>query len=622
MTNIPGYNYDTPINEMPTINELLHTYKPYNIIHTRKGTYNQVSIIETNSGKKLAVRISKKYFFDVNNTNNSAININPTLLNDYEPRTILENLEQSKKNWISAAENNLCPEIYYYGFFKELKYNINYLYLMMISEAYDMDLGYYYNNSNNLGYKSKMTGNLSEVDIYIAQQLMDLINKISSKMFLICFDIKPFNCVINISTNEVKLIDWDGDWCHNYKSLLKKRADSQVTNISLISQIVMANHFYSWCRWNIFSSYFNDNVHLYPKQGNYDALEHLFCKLNEHYNTMSKHYFKINAVDCQGIFKIMVARIYELSPPADYTININGGGPLMSKMVRQKVPTESLDIVQTTKIPSNVNTNNKQVDNNIAIVLITTHGIYDREFEYENSIINFEKINAVKMDMCNFLTETHTRKITEVLLKYIQDNNITDLKSDANKIASLLKNISTENLLAEPIVANIEDVSFLQYKKKFIDNLNQSYNISSIKIGEKYINKYYQIKVKERKEGTNPFYNSITLLNEPGFPDLIQMINRRTYHKDKQHLYLSEIIDYLHYDLHKNNVIIIDLACSVLNRDEPHNTERDIRAENRKSRYGGGKRNKRKTNKRKTNKRKTNKRKTNKRKTNKRKTKR
>ena len=283
----------------------------------------------------------------------------------------------------------------------------------------------------------------------------------------------------------------------------------------------------------------------------------------------------------------------------------------MSKMVR---PSKSLDPVQTTKIPSTVNTNNEQVDNNIAIVLITTHGIYDRKFEYETSIMNIEKINAVKMDMCNFLTDSHTREITDILLKYIQENNITDLKSGANKIASLLKNISTKNLLADPMITNIESAPYLQEKKQYIDNLHQNYNISPIKIGEEYINKYYQIKVKERKQGANPFYNSITLLNEPGFPDLIQRIRGRTYHKDKQHLFLSEIIDYLYNILLKDNVIIIDLACSFLNRDDSHNTDRDIRSENRKSRYGGVKRNKKKTNKRKTNKRKTNKRKTNKRK--------
>ena len=149
----------------------------------------------------------------------------------------------------------------------------------------------------------------------------------------------------------------------------------------------------------------------------------------------------------------MVNRIYELSPPPDY-IN-DGGGPLMSKMVRPKAPTDSLGPVQTTltehldylsqpQTQSLIDTYNEQIDNNIAIVLITAHGIYNRIFEYETSMMNFEKIYAVKMDMCNFLTDSHTREITDVLLKYIQENNITDLKSGANKIASLLKNISTK----------------------------------------------------------------------------------------------------------------------------------------------------------------------------------
>ena len=211
MTNIPGYNYDSPINEMPTMDELLHTYikEQYTILQNETGTNNNVAIIRTISGKKFALRISNKYLFYVKNPSiRSIVKINPTLLNDNYREDILYKLEQSRNNWISAAKNNLCPEIYYYGYYKRLDNNVNYLYSVMISEAYDMDLGSYYNNSNNAGYTSKMTGNLSGTDIYIAQQLIDLINKISSKMFLICFDIKPANCVINISTNEVKLIDW------------------------------------------------------------------------------------------------------------------------------------------------------------------------------------------------------------------------------------------------------------------------------------------------------------------------------------------------------------------------------------------------------------------------------
>ena len=315
MTNIPGYNYDSPINEMPTMDELLHTYikEQYSVLHNEIGTTNEVAIIRTISGKKFALRISNKYVFYVKNPiSSNTIKINPSLLNDDSREDILYKLEQSKNNWISAAKNNLCPEIYYYGFYKRLDNNVNYLYSVMISEAYDMDLNSYYNNSNNAGYTSKMTGNLSDTDIYIAQQL----------------------------------IDWDGDWCHNYKLLLNKRGpDSQTKNIGLISLILMANHFYSWCRWNIFSYYFNDNMHLIYPDSNSDkigatspfilaekekALEHLFCELNEHYIFMSNFYFKINAADCQEIFKIMVDRIYELSPPANYTIN-RGGKKIKNK---------------------------------------------------------------------------------------------------------------------------------------------------------------------------------------------------------------------------------------------------------------------------------------------------
>ena len=102
---------------------------------------------------------------------------------------------------------------------KEYEYysDPNMLNFSIISEAYDTDLNSFYRDeTNRTPYK----------DNKIRDNLLDLFNKLSQKPFYrICFDIKPENCVINEKTLDVKLIDLDGDFCHNFSHYLKKKSD-------------------------------------------------------------------------------------------------------------------------------------------------------------------------------------------------------------------------------------------------------------------------------------------------------------------------------------------------------------------------------------------------------------
>ena len=90
----------------------------------------------------------------------------------------------------------------------------------------------------------------------------------------------------------------------------------------------------------------------------YDALEHLFCELNEHYIFMSNFYFKINVADCHKTFHTMIDRIYELSPPADYTININGGGKKIKN--KRKINKRKTNKRRTNKRKTNKRKTNKR----------------------------------------------------------------------------------------------------------------------------------------------------------------------------------------------------------------------------------------------------------------------
>ena len=311
-------SYNDPLENIPTYKELFSMYtKNAKQISENSGSFNVVMTYNRPNGDKIAIRTSKEFIFERGDDAKNSLEINPIILGDTDEDDFLEQMQQSKKNWISASNYDLCPKIYYFGYFKHpIKYSNRYkLYFTIISKAYDTDLYSYYNNKKYLGYQNKERDTLAASDKDIAQQLVDLLNKTSSKLKLICFDIKPANCVIDIRTNEVKLIDWDGDWCQDFSNILTSTgADSQREHINLINQIVMANHFYVNCKWNIFAYYFNYKIgkkFLLEKQS---ALSELFCNLpHVSYQFMANHYFNINIPVCEELFLKLLERCLRLN---------------------------------------------------------------------------------------------------------------------------------------------------------------------------------------------------------------------------------------------------------------------------------------------------------------------
>lgn len=174
------------------------------------------------------------------------------------------------------------------------------IYQVVISEGYDMNISDYYNNPKNDGYNDKQSIKLSDTDKMIANQLMDLLYKLHSKVKVICFDIKPSNCVINIDPFDVKLIDLDADWCH-YNPILKKRGtDEQKKLIKFLSIMTLANHFLYYCNWNIFSDYLNANRE--EMRILKSSLQILFCELNNDYKKISEHYLYYDELNRRNNF--------------------------------------------------------------------------------------------------------------------------------------------------------------------------------------------------------------------------------------------------------------------------------------------------------------------------------
>jgi len=263
-----------------------------------------------------------------------------------------DDLIQESNIWTLANKHRISPYLYYYGIYrktyfkqrdfsssimaKELQ-NQSYhaIYKIVISEAYDMNIGEYYNEENNDGYNDKQSNKLSEIDKTIANLLMDVLDKLHSKVKVICFDIKPSNCVINLDPFDVKLIDLDADWCR-YNPILKKRGtDEQKKLIKFLSIMTLANHFLHYCNWNIFSDYLNanrDNLYILKS-----SLQILFCELTNDYKYMSEHYLyseKLNRTNnigvprqkpntCEELFNEMFEDMFKLNYERNNTINTN-----------------------------------------------------------------------------------------------------------------------------------------------------------------------------------------------------------------------------------------------------------------------------------------------------------
>lgn len=244
---------------------------------------------------------------------------------------------QTNKNWILADLLSICPKIYFYGYFIKN----GYLHSVIVSKSYQYDLSEYYKKGP--GKDTIQPGIISQSNTEIANQLITCLTKMARQMNLICFDIKPLNAVVNVDGDnvDVKLIDWDGDWCQDYSNMLKKKSSDTDQTDKIISLIVltMANLFISHIGCNIFypifvgqngnKGYLEENqIVTLDENGNanwdvnFDALEALYCTLKDpdgkrnSFKPMANHYMfgKKNTASCSDIFDKLVKRAYTPYP--------------------------------------------------------------------------------------------------------------------------------------------------------------------------------------------------------------------------------------------------------------------------------------------------------------------
>jgi len=282
---------------------------PY--IQEESGSYNNVYIFQNkNSDKKTSLRRSKNWHYKMIEGDNTKYFCNEDLINDrirgpyniYDKirRFLFEN-ERSKDNWLTANELELCPDIYFYGYIKQQEGDTIYFCPVILSEAYDISIWKYYQNGP--GRKYRIQNREIKHDIIIGSSLIDILNSMVEDMSMICYDIKPANCVIKFKKNtqyveieDVKLIDWDGDYCYREKTITKGNKNDRIFMVPfLISVMFMANHFLISLNWNIFHGYFKSSVpdvsEMSYEEMYHDSMKEYFCKPNKAYKRMAVHYF-------------------------------------------------------------------------------------------------------------------------------------------------------------------------------------------------------------------------------------------------------------------------------------------------------------------------------------------
>ena len=341
---------------------LINKYGPYERgtttkIATREGSSNVVHVYTSRyNGKNItyAVRLGKDpaFIVDGDSYQTARVTVLPTYNASYNvtnKERFLKEVKDSEKNWRLADQKGLSPELYFYGYIKQG----NNLVLCTISEAFNMDLAGFIRDH---GFGNE------EMQQNIATQLIALFTEMAKDMSMICFDIKPQNTVIRFDQdaqgrpilNEnfvIKLIDWDADWCRDYKFLRGRGLATAASQkaAATIMIMVMANFFYYYYDHNILSDYMKA---FYNEEGNTFTTTKVMMNLFEagflngvnttEFSFMAQHYFRMDFQDNKEQFLTEMFKRSMCRDEAEYqstsdNINITlRGGKKHKKKTRRK----------------------------------------------------------------------------------------------------------------------------------------------------------------------------------------------------------------------------------------------------------------------------------------------
>jgi hypothetical protein len=215
--------------------------------------------------------------------------------------------------------------------------------------------------------------------------------------------------------------------------------------------------------------------------------------------------------------------------------------------------------------------NESDSEPNIGVLLISTHGSYEGNLEDTSASfevpMEIKKIDAVTLGTCNFLSAKSAHQMIVNLMKVMKKKkNITkDITKFSHLIRYTLKTNDTqlrESTFGRDVQISYEEEFDRIQRGIYTRHADKSYGITSVRTGGEILEKRFTVYPEERIDSNTPYFDTATLLNETGQPDLVQIIRERTNHGEFQDVLLSELVNHVHEKTHFTSLIIIDLSCS------------------------------------------------------------
>ena len=328
--NVEYGKEDSNINNIniPTEEQLLNTlfnktsnedYMHKDVRDSSSGTYNNVrfhKIKDTNS--IITYRESSSFIYQYFYTNRQTkelhddLTISFQILDDYDLESNsgkrqddYENVNNffnnTIQNNIRASTEAIAPQLYFAGFVKKEVPSGLAFHFVIISEAFDMTLYDYYANKNYKGYHNRQSNLISNItsenftlfedDEFIRDSLFNLLEATVYKLNIVCFDIKPQNCVINLNAQggitDIRLIDWDSNYCIHDENLESNEDEIEYEKYTIycINLIFMSLHFLRYSHYNIF-------IGLNLDKGTIKRIQKYICNDDAKYRTIYKLFLK------------------------------------------------------------------------------------------------------------------------------------------------------------------------------------------------------------------------------------------------------------------------------------------------------------------------------------------
>jgi hypothetical protein len=339
---------DELLNELTTrINpNIIFTNISKNVKYGSIGGFNTVRFHNIN-GTNITYRESKewifKYYSSESGELSSDVSVQNDVLDDFIDDNNTENTDDYVKlnamfnktieNNINASNRAIAPQLYFAGFIKKEVSDGLEFYFVIINETFTTNLHEYYRNSNYKGYYDRLTNKLEDDDIFIRNSLFELLKNTVEKLNIICFDVKPGNCVLNLNEKgeitNIRLIDWDANYCIHDRNL-ENNEDAQNTVFS-INLIFMSIHFLLYLDYNIFFKMKMNSESIYNAQ-QYICEHRIYGPI---YKMLMKNYFgaDYNDRDIEKCKNIVLELIEYSNTLLKKT---KGGKKIVKKIFKQK----------------------------------------------------------------------------------------------------------------------------------------------------------------------------------------------------------------------------------------------------------------------------------------------